>query len=58
MRDITHPLLLGKERKVAKLMIHNELQGEEVPFSFLTKGDEEMRTSALVSGGPPSTSSG
>ena len=38
----------GKERKVAKVMIHVEVQGEEVPFSFPTKGGEEMRTSALV----------
>ena len=24
----------GKERKVAKVMIHDEVQGEEVPFHF------------------------
>ena len=38
----------GKERKAAKVMIHDEVQGEEVPFSFPRKGGEEMRTSALV----------
>ena len=35
----------GKERKV---MTEDEVQGEEVPFSFPRKGGEEMRTSALV----------
>ena len=30
------------------MIIYDEVQGEEVPFSFPTKGGEEIRTSALV----------